>query len=60
MIMKNIKYNRGLSWNDAELRCREFGGSLVSFTEKQELEWIQTWYTNTDPVWIGLNQNGNS
>jgi len=57
MPQGNEEQQPGSTWAEAEAHCNREGGNLVSFTEQSELEWLLSWYTNTEPVWIGLNLN---
>lgn len=46
------------SWTDGESLCNDGGGHLVSINNINEQEYIQAFLTRhsqSDPVWIGLN-----
>lgn len=46
-----------MSWNDAELNCRQLNGNLVSITDKFEQYWLNQYQPNSDVKWIGLTDD---
>eukprot|EP00092_Neocalanus_flemingeri_P080451 GFUD01100354.1.p1 GENE.GFUD01100354.1~~GFUD01100354.1.p1 ORF type:complete len:211 (-),score=33.55 GFUD01100354.1:201-833(-) len=42
-------------WSEAEFRCQQEGGHLVSILSKQENEFINNTFFNQKNIWIGAN-----
>ncbi|XP_077970679.1 uncharacterized protein LOC144425162 [Styela clava] len=46
------------TWADAEIKCNEISGHLVSIGSRTQTEWLNSWSNTSESLWIGLRDNG--